>query len=165
MSQRIVLFFSFLGLITLHACGPNYIVNEKRDIAAGAWAYADSLRFEAEIPDTSTVYDLWLSLDHSPDFEWQNLYVRVHTLFPDGRRLSSPLSLELADQGGVWQSDCNSKRCRFRVPIQEGAWFQQTGKYVFTIEQYMRVNPLPGVQSVAFQIIDTGKTKEEAMKK
>lgn len=164
MSQPIALFAGLLVGITLSSCGPDYIVNEKRDIAGSAWTYADSLQFEADIADTSTVYDLWLGLDHSPDFEWQNLYVQVHTLFPDGRRLSSPLSLELADLGGVWQSDCNSKRCRFRVPIQEGAWFQQSGKYVFTIEQFMRVSPLPGVQSVSFQIIDTGKTKEEAMK-
>ncbi len=164
MSQRFVLFLSWLALVVLNSCGPDYIVNEKRDIAGSAWTYADSLRFEADIPDTSKVYDLWLGLDHSPDFEWQNLYVQVHTLFPDGRRLSSPLSLELADQGGVWQSDCNAQRCRFRVPIQEGAWFQQTGKYTFTIEQYMRVSPLAGVQRVAFQVIDTGKTKEEALK-
>lgn len=165
MYQPFALFFSVLGLITLNSCGPDYIVNEKRDIVGGAWAYADSMRFEAEIPDTSQVYDLWLGLDHSPEFEWQNLYIQVHTIFPDGRRLSSPLSLELANQGGVWQSDCNKKRCRFRVPIQEGAWFQQAGKYVFTIEQYMRSSPIEGVQRLSFQIINTGKTRAETLKK
>lgn len=146
--------------ISLCACGPNYIVDESRDIPNGLWAYADSIRFEADIPDTTRVYDLWLSLDHAPEFEWQNLYVRIHTLFPDGRRLSAPLSLELADLRGVWQGKCNAKRCRFRVPIQEGAYFQLPGRYAFTIEQHMRVNPVRGLERIAFQIEETKKERK-----
>lgn len=150
----------FLLAVSLFACGPNYIVDESRDIPNGLWTYADSIRFEADIPDTTSVYDLWLTLDHAPDFEWQNLYMRIHTVFPDGRRLSSPLSLELADQGGAWQGKCNATRCRFRLPIQEGAYFQVPGRYVFTMEQYMRMSPLRGVERIAFQIEETKKERK-----
>ncbi len=148
----------FLAVL-LSACGPEYIVDESKDIPGGLWTYADSIRFEAEIPDTSRIYNLWLSLDHSPEFEWQNLYVRIHTLFPDGKRLSTPLSLELANQGGEWQGKCGAKRCQFRIPIQEGAYFQIPGRYALTIEQYMRQSPVGGVERLRFQIEDTGKQR------
>ncbi len=147
--------------ILLSACGPDYIVNETSEIPGSQWGYADSIRFEIDIPDTARIYNLWLTLDHSPEFEWQNLYVRIHTLFPDGKRLSSPLSLELADKGGAWQGHCNRKRCRFRIPIQEGAYFQIPGRYAFTIEQYMRQSPVNGLQRWHFQIEDTGKMRDQ----
>jgi gliding motility-associated lipoprotein GldH len=155
-------YFFFLPLLStvFFACGPRYLVDETIEIPESKWVYKDSLRFEAEIPDTAMVYDLWLTLDHSPEFAWQNLYIRIHTLFPDGKRLSAPLSLELADQGGIWQGDCNSKRCRFRVPIQEGAWFQLPGVYTFTFEQYMRESPVTGIQRFRFQIAETGKSRQ-----
>ena len=154
-------FLAFLLLSTvLFSCGPHYLVDETVEISGGSWVYADSVRFEASIPDTTMVYDLWLTLDHSPEFAWQNLYIRIHTLFPDGKRLSAPLSLELANQGGIWQGDCNSKRCRFRIPIQEGAWFRQAGTYAFTFEQFMRESPIAGIQRFRFQIAETGKTRK-----
>lgn len=143
-------------MIGASACGPRYTYDETREIPNGQWAYADSLRYEVAIADTSRIYSLWLTLEHSPDFAWQNLYVRIHTVFPDGRRLSAPLSLELANQGGVWQGECSRKRCRFRAPIQERAYFQMPGQYVFTIEQYMRQSPVPGVERMRFQVEDTG---------
>lgn len=144
----------------ISACGSKYLADETAEIPNGQWAYPDTIRFEAEIPDTTMVYNLWLTLDHRPEFPWQNLYIRIHTLFPDGKRLSAPLSLELADQGGIWQGDCNKKRCRFRIPIQEGAWFQQAGRYAFTFEQYMRQSPQEGVQRLRFQIEETEKRRK-----
>jgi gliding motility-associated lipoprotein GldH len=146
-------------LVLLSACGPNYLLDETKDIPNGQWTYADSLRFEADIPDTSRIYDLYVSIEHSPDFEWQNLYLRIHTLFPDGQRLSRPVSFELGDQGGAWQGRCNATRCRFRVPMQEGAYFQTPGRYAFTFEQYMRQSPVGGIQRLGFHIVDTGKKR------
>ena len=159
ITHRVLPFIILLATV-ISACGPKYHVDETAEIPNGLWAYSDTIRFEADIPDTTMVYNLWLTLDHSPDFAWQNLYIRIHTLFPDGRRLSAPLSLELANLGGVWQGECNKKRCRIRIPIQEGAWFQQTGRYAFTFEQYMRQSPQEGIRQVRFQIEETGKTRK-----
>ncbi len=141
------------------ACCPRYIYDEHREIPNGQWAYADSLRYEVSIADTNRIYNLWLTLEHSPAFAWQNLYVRIHTVFPDGLRLSTPLSLELANQGGVWQGRCNAQRCRFKIPIQERAYFQLPGRYTFIIEQYMRQSPVSGVERLRFQVEDTKRTK------
>lgn len=158
-TRRVLPYIVLLATV-ISSCGPQYLTDETAEIPNGQWAYSDTIRFEADIPDTTMIYNLWLTLDHSPDFAWQNLYIRIHTLFPDGKRLSAPLSLELANLGGIWQGDCNKKRCRFRIPIQEGAWFQQTGRYAFTFEQYMRQNPQDGVQQLRFQIEETGKTRK-----
>lgn len=152
----ILLFF----LLSLAACGPKYAINKKYDITGGTWTYADSIRFAFDIADTLSLYDLSLGVKHSTSFGYQNLYARISTQFPDGTRLSKPLSLELADKAGIWQGDCNSKTCTIEIPIQEGAYFNQPGKYVITIEQFMRDSVVNGVQSVTLKVAETTKKRQ-----
>ena len=147
----------FLFLTT--ACGPDYLFQEERTIPNGQWTYADTLDYAINIEDTIAIYNLYLELEHASTYGFQNLYVRIHTRFPDGQRPVKVVSLELADKAGVWAGDCNSKRCAVRIPIQENAYFNQPGDYLFTIEQYMRQDSLPGVESVVFLVEETGRGK------
>jgi len=88
------------------------------------------------------------------------MYIRLHSIFPDGKRVTEQVSVELMDQIGRWQGDCNSDDCDFRMTIHEGAFFNQTGKHTFLLEQFMRKNPLEGIQSIAFRIEDTGVSRK-----
>ena len=153
-------FLTLLVAIALTACGPKYIINESRDLPNGEWAYNDTLRFTFAIAGPLKLYDLFVEIEHAADYPWQNLYTRIYTEFPDGQRLHKPLSLELSDQLGQWQGRCRSDRCTVRIPIQQGAYFNQAGAYAITLEQYMRVNPVPGVQRVALQIVELASTLE-----
>lgn len=138
------------------ACGPDYIYEKTYPIKNTAWAYADSISFEVDIKDSSAIYNLYLDLLHSTEYPKQNMYVIIHTTFPNGKTLSEQVSLELANKQGVWFGACNSDDCELSIPIQTGAYFNISGQYRFTIEQFMRVNPLPGIKSIAFKIEDTG---------
>jgi gliding motility-associated lipoprotein GldH len=149
---------AFLFLL-FAACGPKYAINKTYDIPDNQWTYADSLRFEFAVNDTTTLYNLLLEIKHSTDFSTQNLYTQIHTQFPNGMRLSKPVSLELANKIGIWQGDCNSKSCTMKIPIQEGAYFNQAGNYIITIEQFMRDSVINGVQSVTFKVLETRKIK------
>jgi len=53
----------------------------------------------------------------------------------------------------------NSEWCKVSIPIQQGAYFDMVGDYLFTVEQYMRVDPLPGVKSIAFKIEETADSR------
>ncbi len=145
------LLFIFLSIV-LASCGSKSIIDKTYDIANNEWIYADSLRFEFEITDTVRLYDLVIELKHATDYSYQNLYTQIQTQFPDGQRLSKPLSLELANAAGEWQGRCNANSCTVKIPIQQGAYFNQPGKYVITLEQFMRENPVKGVQSVTLKV-------------
>lgn len=141
-----------LGFFVLLGCQPRAVLNEKWVFDNQQWSNADTLDFKVSIPDTTTRYDLLLDLKHSPGFSNQNFYIRIYTRFPDGQRLDKLVSLELADKAGVWFGRCNKKSCRLRIPIQENAWFNQPGDYLFTLEQYSRMDPLPGVHQLGMII-------------
>ena len=144
--------FLLLVSIFLFSCGPHYLLDEKKEIPNQKWSYADSLTFTMEVSDTLQRYNFYLDMEHLTTYPFQNMYIRLHSIFPNGKRTTEQISLELMDKNGRWKGDCNSEDCDFRMPINEGTFFGQKGKYQFVIEQYMRKNPLEGVQSLALRI-------------
>ncbi len=132
----------------LSSCGPNYTWYQRHPIAPEGWAWEDTLHFTFSITDTTQVYDMWLELDHRPDYAYQNLYVKIHTSFPDGTHQSDLLSIEMADKQGRWQGQCQGNWCQLRIPIQQHIFFPQQGTYHVYIEQYMRKNPLSGITQI-----------------
>lgn len=157
--QHVVKFLSLIFVLLLLGCGPNYILDKKYEIENSEWTYRDTLNFEVNITDSLKIYNLYLQMEHSTDFPRQNMYVRIHTKFPSGKRISEQVSLEMANKAGVWYGNCNREWCRFTLPIQQGAYFDLPGDYEFTVEQYMRIDPLPGLKSLAFKVEDTGLTR------
>ena len=152
--------FCLLSLVFLSmACGPDYAYRQTHELDGDAWSYADSLTFEFAVPDTTTIYDLYLEVVHSATYDNQNLYVLIHTNFPDGQRLSEQVSLELSDKGR-WEGDCRGDWCTVSIPIQSDAYFNQTGPHQFVLEQYMRRNPVAGIRSLGLFIQETGDSRE-----
>jgi len=154
-----LVFLSVVLLPVLSACGPDYVYEKNYAIEEAAWAYTDTLQFQFEVEDTNTIYNLWLEVDHSTTFGNQNLYTQIHTQFPSGQRITELLSLELANQAGNWFGDCSGESCALRIPIQQGAYFDQAGRYHITLEQYMRRNPVEGIEAIAFRLENTGKQR------
>ncbi len=155
---RSLVLLSFAALF-LTACGPNYLYQNEQDFGDNGWTYQDSLVSIFNISDTTAIYDLELSVTHSKNFSFQNFYVRIHTVFPTGERLSEEVSLEVADKSGTPFGQCGSEACQLVIPIQQGAYFDLAGDYQITIEQFSRKDPLPGIQQLAFGIIDTGQRR------
>lgn len=149
-----------LSVFTLISCGPNYIYEQTFEIANTEWAYKDTLDFEVEISDTLEIYNLYLDIEHTTDYAKQNIYIMIYTQFPSGERIKERVAIDFADKMGQWYGTCNNSTCQLRINIQQGAFFNLAGRHRFTIEQYMRINPLPGIKSIAFRIEDTGQKRD-----
>lgn len=149
----------FIGIL-LVGCGPNYIFEEEKALASGAWTYADTLTFDFNIVDTTKVYNLYLEVDHSTGYRFQNLYVKIKTKFPKGNQIEQTVSLELANKFGLWLGDCGSENCEIIIPIQEQVYFQESGEYRIILEQFMRENPLKKLNSFGVKIEETDLKKE-----
>lgn len=159
MKYLLPLFFLLL-VVSLFSCGPDYIYEKSYDISEDGWAYEDTLNFEVDIVDTVGLYNLYLVLEHATDYRFQNLYTKIYTKFPSGERLEKEISLELAYKDGTWVGNCNSKVCNVKIPIQQRAFFNAEGQYIITLEQYMRQNPIEGINKVEFKVDNTGEQKE-----
>jgi len=159
MNKFLPVAIAFTTLL-LYGCGPNYLLEGKHEFSEAQWAYADSLRFEFDVKDTTRIYNLYAELTHSVDYSFQNVYTRIHTLMPSGQRLTKMVSLELTDKMGLWTGDCNSKTCQIRLPIQEDLYFNQAGHYTIVVEQFMRQDQLPGLDEFSLLIEESGKKRQ-----
>jgi len=156
MLQR---FFFFFSILFFFSCGKNYHFEQEHSISNKEWTYNDSLNFKFNISDTSKIYNLVLEINHTTIYPFQNMYAEIFTAFPEGQRIRELLSLELANRAGAWFGDCGSENCTLEIPIQEGAFFNQAGDYTITMKQFMRIDPLKGIQNLTLKIEDTGKTR------
>lgn len=160
MQLRRLAYSSFAGMfLVLIACGPDYLYKKDYPIDGGSWSYDQALEFSFDIEDTLRIYNLWLEVEHSTDYSYQNLYTRINTYFPSGQELQEPLSLELSDKIGRWYGDCSSSACTLLVPIQQGAFFNQQGTYRITLEQFMRQDPIKGIRNIGFRLEKTEQSR------
>ena len=155
-----ILFASPLS-IAFVSCGKEKVVFEKKyDLKNGQWTYADTLDFAFDIADTTEIYDIVLTIKHTPQYPMQNIYTRIYTKFPSGERVKQQLNIDLADNTGKWEGDCSGSECDFEIPIQPNAFFNATGQHIITLEQYMRVESLAGINAIALKIVDKGMKRD-----
>jgi gliding motility-associated lipoprotein GldH len=138
--------------LLLTACNSDLIFDESKDIPDASWSYDNPLPFEFEVKDTTKTYQVLLEVEHAGDFGFQNCYVQITTRFPNGEEKKQAVSLELAAQSGIWNGQCSGNTCSLEIPLQAKAKFKAPGKHSITVEQFMRVNPLPGIKAIGLKI-------------
>ncbi len=139
------------------ACRPNTLIDKSYDLKNSQWTYADTLVFPFTAPDTSKIYNIALHIRHRNDYPMQNLYLNIYTAFPDGKRIKQLLNIDLADPSGKWNGKIGRTTTDYDLPIQEGAFFNEPGKHTIVLEQYMRVDPLPGIEKIGLSVDATGQ--------
>ncbi len=144
-------FLAALFLMTLASCGDT-VFEKKLNVPGENWTYQDTLKFDYSIEDTTKVYGLFLEVEHSTDFGFQNLYVQMHTRFPSGKTEKQMVSLELSGKSGIWNGDCGGGTCVVEIPLQVKTVFKERGAYQLAVEQFMRQSLLPGVESMTLKI-------------
>lgn len=159
MKIRFALFI-FIAL-SLASCEQNIFFEEKKEISGGVWTYGDTLDFKFAVNDTAELYNLYVDFEHADTFPNQNIYLKLYTRFPDGKRLSRVRSFDLYNAQGESNGECSGGKCRVRSLLQDKAYFNRPGEYTLTLEQFMRRNSLPGVRGVGLTIEKTGKKRGE----
>ncbi|TNE51873.1 MAG: hypothetical protein EP344_16335 [Bacteroidetes bacterium] len=138
------------------SCSPSYLYEEQKDVPGGAWSYTDTLDFRFTVTDTLETFNVYLDFEYADTFRTQNIYLKLYTLFPDGKRLSKQKSVDFFDAQGKPLGECSGHTCRLQMVLQEKAYFNTPGEYCITLEQFTRENPLPGIFAVGLAVEPTG---------
>lgn len=125
----------------------------------GDWTYQDKLESTITVSDTLMNYDLALKLNHSKEFGFQNIYLDIETVFPDGKKIAKPLSLQLATSAGIWNGKCSGDNCEIVFSLQDKFKFKDLGDHKFTIGQYSRETALIGINAVELLLFETVSKK------
>ena len=135
-------------MVLMTSCGTPSIYEKEYRIQDEKWTYADSLAFAFEINDVSSRYNMYLDVTHHIDFPFQNMYVLIHSVFPDGKRMVDQQSLELQEKGGAWVGGCSGSSCELRFIMREKLKFEEAGSYQIILQQYSRKDILEGIKKI-----------------
>jgi gliding motility-associated lipoprotein GldH len=142
----------FFACCVLTSCDRSQVMEKNEQIKDYKWDYIDSKIFNAEITDTVQHYNLYVNVRHSFQFDWRNVWIKIQTVFPDGKSFERRVNLVLSEPDGHWFGDCLGDNCDLQIPIQQNAIFPEKGKYTFKVSQDMRVNPLSALKSIGMRL-------------
>lgn len=142
---------SFLGVIGLVlamclSCD-SYDIKKTVFVDDATLYWDDTVSFQFTINDTTSLYNLFLEVDHSTGIPFQNVYFKVRTYVEDQAIQEQVVSLELANAKGYWLGDCNDEDCLRKIPFIVRTAFEQLGTYTIELQQYTREAELVGVNS------------------
>lgn len=145
------------GLLTLfESCSPPGFYQNVVNINQEEW-YVDSVAvFKFEIDDVSRTYDFYYQIRNNIDYPFYNLYLTFYLENDLGEQIDQDLqNVTLFDPKtgkpfGSGMGDLFSHR--LGIPGLQQYTFPRTGTYHFKVKQYMRRDPLPGIQSLGLII-------------
>jgi len=142
----------FVFLITFNSCNLNGIYNENVTLTDTKWGKDAIVSFNVLISDSLANYDFYLNIRNTTDYRYSNLYLFLMTRFPNGNISRDTIEIVLADNTGRWLGKGWSNLKENNILLKKSLRFPLTGKYVFFMQQAMRVDTLEGIHDVGLQI-------------
>jgi gliding motility-associated lipoprotein GldH len=153
MKKRIIHNAAVILLVCLFsACNKGVVYSKYYTFKENQWKAADKAEFEVDIADTLSLNNINLMIRHADAYPYSNIFLFVTTAYPDGKLLSDTMEIVLANSKGEWIGSGAGDLFDYKVPVKKNVRFPLKGKYKFTFEQGMRVDPLPYVMDFGFEI-------------
>ena len=83
-SNNLLIALSVGLLFSLQSCGEKSVYNEYNKIATVGWDFGTPVRFETEINDTLSAYDITIQVRNNTDYAYQNFWIFVASTSPSG---------------------------------------------------------------------------------
>ncbi len=150
--MRLVGVISLVLSLFLVSCFDLPYYSKSYVVDSSGWESTDSLRFNFHISDSTNRYDCAISLSHTGNYPFSNIYLFVDFEFPNGKNRVDTLHITLADRTGVWYGSGLGDMTSLDVTLHSGITFPITGTYVVTVIHGMRRDPLEGVTDLGFRL-------------
>lgn len=116
------------------------------------WDYKPEIKFD--ITDTTTAYNIFITLRHTEAYEYRNIWLFVYSKQPgDTVFQKERIELTLQNTEGKWLSASGMDDIwEHRVLLFQNLKFKKSGSYSIQLEQNMRDNPLKHVMNAGVRI-------------
>jgi gliding motility-associated lipoprotein GldH len=138
------------------ACNvPSPYFQKEVAIPKNLWAYTFKPKFTFNITDTTAGYQPYFLIRHTQAYPYSNLWLWMYVKTPgDSILKKSRVHIVLAEPGGKWlgrgMGEIYEQRLRFS--LGDSINFRKAGTYEVSLEQNMRINPLPDILNVGLRV-------------
>lgn len=139
--------------MVLFSCGKIDLFEKQETILKQEWYYNNVPEFKFHIQDTSSLYNIYVVLRHTDQYNYNNIWIKVGSQFPGDSMRYKKLNLKLGSDASGWEGTGMDDIFTVRANITPGPLaFKNSGDYTFTIAQIMRDNPLLHVLNVGLRV-------------
>jgi gliding motility-associated lipoprotein GldH len=140
-------------LLGLFSCDSNKVFEEYIEVEKGNWQKEDIASFEFIAKDTITAHNIYINIRNTGDYAYNNLYLFITMKGPNGGLLKDTVNCILADNRGNWLGSGVGDLWDLQIPYVGGFKFAQTGSYIISYEQAMRVDSgLKGITDIGLRV-------------
>jgi len=146
--------WNIILLITLiiTGCGNLDVYEENQAIISASWPDDKIFRFEFHSTDTIAPKDIYINLRHTNLYKYNNIFLFVTTIAPNGRSLKDTSEFTIAKTNGKWLGSGLGGIFEVRLAYKHNVRFAQEGKYIFYVQHGMRERSLKDIIDVGIRI-------------
>lgn len=148
------LYAALCGLILLFVACDNGKVLYDNSVMVGrpTWSCDSVAQFSLLVEDTTAVYRMGLRVRNDRIYEYQNIWLFVDEVAPDGTITNDTVQFMLADNFGRWTGSGLSSLYSNLFLYRDSLVFSQKGEYRYYIKHGMRHVNLKGISDVGIKI-------------
>lgn len=151
------LIWSVLIAAVLASCQPPAEHAFVRELPAEGWPAKMRVGGDFEVTDTLNPHHFFITLRNTNDYPYSNLFLFVHTHFPNGRKSRDTIECVLADRTGRWLGSGNGfivdqKVISNKIMYNYQKRFPLAGTYRIELEHAMRKDTLRELLDVGIRI-------------
>ena len=138
---------------------PSPYYQKEETIPKAEWAYNFKPTFTFDIKDTGIFYQPSFLIQHTQAYPYSNIWLWGSIKSPgDSNTIKERINITLAEASGKWLGRGMGEiyEQRMLLNLGDSVKFNKPGTYKISLEQNMRINPLPDVLHVGFRLEKVG---------
>lgn len=156
MQKKAAIVSLFIACISLWYCTPRDDFRSIHDLKGSEWPIDSLHSYTFTITDTNKSYDFYYLIRNATAYPFYNLYIKRSLADSTGKTLSvsmEELLLFNAKTGKPYGDGLGDIfDHKFKIKSLSNYRFPKPGVYTFSMEQYMRQDPLLGIMSVGVSV-------------
>lgn len=143
----------FLFFLLLTGCSQEETFSRFYSFPDSVWKKEDIAVFQVNIPDKNKEYEVSIDIRNNNEYPFQNLWLFVELSDHADNVLSrDTINVELADIYGKWHGKGLSVYT-YSLVYHKNMQYPDSGLYVYSIQQGMRSESLPGVSDIGLRVL------------
>lgn len=140
----------FVTCVLIYSCEKLNFYEKVKSFPQHVWRSNDSASFKFNITDSGAQHQVYLVFRHSDAYHFKNIWVEMHVQAPDS--IYTVTREFMLANNTKWLGTGMSDIFEHRIPFSQSPFNLKPGKYVFTLKQIMREDPLENVANVGIRV-------------